>query len=88
MSDSGCASVNKIRELNDFAIKAAAHKTPKKLIKFLIKIEKYNTIVAGKSSPDLDITSGNTKFARSVYLNFKKVDDQFLKLESVISDVL
>jgi len=48
MSDSGCASVNEIRELNDFAIKAAAYKTPKKLIKFPIKIEKYNTIVAGK----------------------------------------
>jgi len=75
MSDSSCTSVDEIRELNDFTIKAAVYKTPKKLIKFLIKIEKYNTIVAGKSSPDLGVTSGNIKFARSVYLNFEKVDD-------------
>ena len=90
MAESGCVSIKELEELNDFASKAAAHKTPKKLDKVPIKVGKYNAIAAIKSStPEISGGNpGNAKMLRNVNNNFEKVDAQFFKLEAIVSDVL
>ena len=76
MSDSGCASKTDLDELHNFAEKAALHKTPKKLAKTPIKVERYSSIISTKSPviESLGLTPNNSKFAQLVNKNFAKVD--------------
>ena len=90
MSDSRCTSKIELNKLNDFAEKAAYHKTPKKIIKVPIKLEKHSAIITGQllNLDSLGLSFNNMKFARSMNSIFEKVDKQFFKLDKIMGEIL
>ena len=90
MADSGHATKNKMRELNDFAVKATEYKIPRKFIKPDIKIEKYDSIILKKESTGTKIDFGllTPSSSRIISKNFKKVDTQFTKIEKLLTNVI
>ena len=70
-------------KLSKFAYKVAFYKIPKKMIKDLIKVEKYNLIISNKSLSfeALGLSLSNVKITKIMNSNFEKVDNQFFKLE-------
>ena len=71
------SSKEELEELSKFAIRAAGHKTPRKLEKFPVKLDKYEVIISSKGSiiETAGLTTSNLKVARAVKTNFEKVDN-------------
>gem|GEM_PF-3623629 len=89
MAESGIVSKEDLEELSEFALKAAEHKTPRKLGK-PVKLEKYEAIVSSKGAlvETAGLTTSTLKVARAVNTNFEKVDDQFFKMEKTMKEIL
>ena len=81
MPDSGIISKEDLEELSKFTMRAAEHKTLRKIEKPPVKLEKYEPIISSKGTvvETAGLTKSNLKVTRAVNTNFKRFITNFLK---------